>query len=77
MPNKEQRILYAVLLNVSLTILEVLGGFWTNSLAILSDAIHDFGDSVALGSSWILERKARKIPDKVRTYGYQRFRSES
>ena len=73
MPNKEQRILYAVLLNVSLTILEVLGGFWTNSLAILSDAIHDFGDSVALGSSWILERKARKIPDKVRTYGYQRL----
>jgi cobalt-zinc-cadmium efflux system protein len=73
MPNREQRILYVVLLNVSLTILEVLGGFWTNSLAILSDALHDFGDSVALGSSWVLERKARKIPDKVRTYGYQRL----
>jgi cobalt-zinc-cadmium efflux system protein len=73
MPNREQRILYAVLLNVSLTILEIMGGFWTNSLAILSDALHDFGDSVALGSSWILERKARKIPDNVRTYGYQRL----
>lgn len=73
MPSKERRILYAVLLNVSLTILEVIGGFWTNSLAILSDAIHDFGDSVALGSSWVLERKAKKIPDKLRTYGYQRL----
>jgi cobalt-zinc-cadmium efflux system protein len=73
MPSKERRILYALLLNISLTILEVLGGFWTNSLAILSDAIHDFGDSVALGSSWILERKAKKIPDKLRTYGYQRL----
>lgn len=73
MPDREHRILYAVLLNVSLTILEVVGGFWTNSLAILSDALHDFGDSVALGSSWVLERKARKIPDKVRTYGYQRL----
>jgi cobalt-zinc-cadmium efflux system protein len=51
----------------------VAGGFWTNSLAILSDALHDFGDSIALGSSWVLERKARKIPDKVRTYGYQRL----
>lgn len=73
MSNREHRILYAVLLNASLTVLEIFGGFWTNSLAILSDAIHDFGDSVALSSSWILERKARKIPDKVRTYGYQRL----
>ena len=73
MPNREQRILYAVLFNISLTILEIIGGFWTNSLAILSDALHDFGDSIALGSSWVLERKARKIPDKVRTYGYQRL----
>jgi len=73
MPTRERRILYAVLFNISLTILEVIGGFWTNSLAILSDALHDFGDSIALGSSWVLERKARKIPDKVRTYGYQRL----
>jgi len=73
MPTREKRILYAVLFNVSLTILEIIGGFWTNSLAILSDALHDFGDSIALGSSWVLERKARKIPDKVRTYGYQRL----
>lgn len=73
MSNREHRILYAVLLNVTLTVLELIGGFWTNSLAILSDSIHDFGDSVALSSSWILERKAKKIPDKVRTYGYQRL----
>ena len=56
MPTREKRILYAVLLNISLTILEIIGGFWTNSLAILSDALHDFGDSIALGSSWVLER---------------------
>ncbi len=73
MPTRERRILYAVLFNISLTILEIIGGFWTNSLAILSDALHDFGDSIALGSSWVLERKAKKIPDKVRTYGYQRL----
>lgn len=73
MPSREKRILYAVFLNMFLTILEVIGGFWTNSLAILSDSLHDFGDSVALGSSWVLERKARKSPDKVRTYGYQRL----
>ena len=60
MPSREQRILYAVLLNMFLTILEVIGGFWTNSLAILSDSLHDFGDIVVLGSSWILERKERK-----------------
>ena len=73
MLSRERRILYAVLLNLALTILELIGGFWTNSLAILSDALHDFGDSVALGSSWIFERKARQAPDKIRTYGYQRL----
>ena len=43
MPEREKRIRLAALLNVGFTILEVVGGLWTNSLAILSDALHDFG----------------------------------
>jgi len=60
-------------LNVAFTVLELVGGFWTNSLAILSDALHDFGDSIALLVSWIFERGARKSPDASRTFGYQRL----
>jgi cobalt-zinc-cadmium efflux system protein len=60
-------------LTVAFTVVEIVGGFWTNSLAILSDALHDFGDSVALLVSWLFERGARKSPDAVRTFGYQRL----
>jgi cobalt-zinc-cadmium efflux system protein len=73
MPKREKRVQIAALLNVGFTILEIVGGFWTNSLAILSDALHDFGDSVALLVSWLFERGARKSPDTSRTFGYQRL----
>ena len=73
MPKREKRVRIAALLNVGFTILEIVGGFWTNSLAILSDALHDFGDSTALLVSWLFERGARKSPDTSRTFGYQRL----
>jgi cobalt-zinc-cadmium efflux system protein len=73
MPEREQRVGFAAFLNVAFTILEIVGGFWTNSLAILSDALHDFGDSVALIASWIFERGAKRSPDASRTFGYQRL----
>ena len=73
MVKRERRILISVLLNTCFTILEIIGGLWTNSLAIISDALHDFGDSIALGSSWLLERGASRPPDSSRTFGYQRL----
>lgn len=73
MPEREKRIRLAALLNVGFTILEVVGGLWTNSLAILSDALHDFGDSVALLSAYFFERGAQKEPDSSHTFGYQRL----
>jgi cobalt-zinc-cadmium efflux system protein len=73
MHDREKRVRLAAFLNIAFTILEIVGGFWTNSLAILSDALHDFGDSVALLVSWLFERAARKQPDSSRTFGYQRL----
>ena len=73
MPVREERVRLAAFLNIVFTIIEIVGGFWTNSLAILSDALHDFGDSVALLVSWLFERGARKSPDMNRTFGYQRL----
>ena len=63
----------AFFLNLSFTILEIFGGFWTNSLAILSDAVHDLGDSLSLGLAWYLERVASKEGDHIYSYGYRRF----
>ena len=70
--HRQQNIKIAILLNVSFTVIELIGGLLTNSLAIISDALHDFGDSVALIVSWVAERKASSPPDSKRTFGYQR-----
>jgi cobalt-zinc-cadmium efflux system protein len=63
----------AFFLNLGFTILEVAGGLWTNSLAILSDALHDLGDSVSFGLSWYLERLSERRHDRRFSYGYRRF----
>lgn len=73
MPEREKRVRFAAFLNVAFTLLELVGGLWTNSLAILSDALHDFGDSIALLSSWFFERGAQRSPDSKKTFGYQRL----
>jgi cobalt-zinc-cadmium efflux system protein len=63
----------AFFLNLMFTIFEISGGLWTNSLAILSNALHDLGDTFSLGFSWYLEKYSRKEKDKLFSYGYQRF----
>lgn len=63
----------AFLLNLAFTVLEAAGGFWTNSIAILSDALHDTGDSFSLGLAWYLQRISQRRPDAKFTYGYRRF----
>lgn len=71
---KSQRnLLIAFLINLSFTVLEIVGGILTNSIAIMSDAIHDLGDSIALGLSYILQRVSDKDPDEAYTFGYDRF----
>ena len=46
----------AFILNLSFTIIEIVGGLLTNSMAILSDALHDLGDTLSLGLSWYFEK---------------------
>ena len=63
----------AFILNITFTIIEFIGGYLTNSMAITSDAIHDLGDSIAIGSALFLERKSEKKRDHKFSYGYRRF----
>lgn len=65
----------AFLLNFVFVIIEVAGGLWTNSIAILTDALHDGGDAISLGLAWYLQRVAARRPDAKFTYGYRRFSS--
>jgi cobalt-zinc-cadmium efflux system protein len=68
-------LLVAFLLNLAFTGIEVAGGLWTNSVAILSDAVHDAGDCFALGLAWYLQRLAARRADVLFTYGYRRWSS--
>ena len=69
----EKNILIAFLLNLSFSIFEFFGGIVTNSIAIISDSMHDLGDALSIGISYFLERKSKKKADNKYTYGYQRF----
>ncbi len=69
----QRNILIAFLLNLGFSVFELLGGIFTGSVAIVSDALHDFGDAISIGASWFLERKSNKKPDAAYSYGYARF----
>lgn len=69
----EKNILIAFLLNLGFSVFEFFGGVFTGSVAILSDAVHDLGDAMGIGVSWLLERQSKKQPDGTYTYGYARF----
>lgn len=69
----EGNIRLAFFLNLSFTIAEIIGGILTNSMAILSDALHDLGDSISLGMAWYFQRFSRKGPDEEYSFGYARF----
>ncbi len=67
------RLGWAFFLNLGFTIIEFIGGWLTNSTAIMADAIHDLGDSLALGSGWLLYKLGKKAPTAHYTYGYRRL----
>lgn len=69
----DKKILIAFLLNFFFSVFEFIGGTITGSVAILSDAVHDIGDAASIGLSYFLERKSKKSPDDVYTYGYIRY----
>ncbi|WP_089356292.1 cation diffusion facilitator family transporter [Ekhidna lutea] len=71
--HSEGNIKVAFFLNLGFAIIELIGGLWTNSVAILSDALHDLGDSLTLGVSWYFAKVAKKDRNQKYSYGYKRF----
>ena len=69
----EKNILIAFILNIVFSIFEFFGGIFTNSISILSDSIHDFGDAVSIGISYFMEKKSKMHADNKYTYGYIRY----
>lgn len=69
----EKNILIAFILNLIFSVFEFVGGSITGSVAIVSDSIHDIGDSFSIGISFFLEKLSKKKPDNKYTYGYVRY----
>lgn len=63
----------AFFLNISFAAIEFVGGLWTQSVAIMSDALHDLGDSASLALAWYLERASGRGADPRYSYGYRRL----
>ena len=63
----------AFFLNLSFTVIEFVGGLITGSMAIMSDALHDLGDSISIGLSWYFQNLSEKKRDNTFSYGYKRF----
>lgn len=69
----EKNIRLAFLLNLCSAVIELLVGLWTNSLVILSQALHDASDTLSLGLSWYFAKLATKERSKELSYGYRRY----
>jgi len=63
----------AFFLNLGFTIFEFIGGLYVNSIAIISDAVHDLSDSLSTGLSWYLQNKSEQEASTTFTFGYKRF----
>ena len=68
-----QRIAWAFWLNFVFTIIEFIGGWLTNSVAIMADAVHDLGDSLSIGLAWYLSKLGHKSATDKYSYGFKRL----
>ena len=68
----ETKLFFVVILNLIITLAEILGGIFSGSLALISDALHNFSDSVAVISSLIAIRLGKRAADNKKTFGYKR-----
>lgn len=69
----ENRIMIAFLLNLFFTFVEIWGSVVTGSVTILSDAMHDFGDCIALAMAWRMEKLSKRPANERYPFGYRRF----
>lgn len=68
-----KNILSAFFINLTFTVISLVGGWLTNSMAIISDSIHDLGCTLSIALAWIFEHIARHKPTARFTFGYRRF----
>ncbi|GAB5376829.1 MAG: cation diffusion facilitator family transporter [Acuticoccus sp.] len=66
------RLLLAIVVNLGLTVLQVVAGILAGSLALIADALHNLSDAASLVIAMVARRIARRPPDKGMSFGYGR-----
>ena len=67
-----KNLVYSILLNLLITIAQIVGGIISGSLALISDALHNFSDVLSLGFSLVAHKLSRKEATEDQTFGYKR-----
>lgn len=66
------RLWISIILNLIITIAEIIGGLLSNSLALLSDAVHNLSDTASLGITLVAKKIAKRGSNAEKTFGYKR-----
>ncbi len=69
---KGKNLIYSILLNILITVAQLAGGIISGSLALISDALHNFSDVLSLGFSLFANKLSRKKASINQTFGYKR-----
>ncbi len=70
--NLSKKFLWVTLFNLVITLVEFIGGLFSGSLALLSDAVHNLGDAGAIMLSFVAHLISRKKKNNIKTFGYKR-----
>ncbi len=68
----DARVFWAVVVNLGLTVAQIIGGILSGSLALLADALHNFSDAISLIIAFAARKIARRPADEAMTFGYGR-----
>ena len=67
-----KKLLISILLNIGITAAQIVGGFVSGSLSLLSDALHNFTDVISLIVSYFAAKLSKKRASNSKTFGYKR-----
>ncbi|GJM61647.1 cation diffusion facilitator family transporter [Persicobacter diffluens] len=67
-----KNLFLTILLNIGITVVQIVVAVLTGSLALLTDAAHNFSDAMSIVISWLANLFSKKQPDQHATYGYYR-----
>lgn len=68
----DRRLIWAIAINMLLTLAQIIGGIVSGSLALIADALHNFSDAASLLIAWVARRIGRQPPDYFKTFGFKR-----